>query len=60
MILITILQDNKDMEKRMNKMIDAEVLKARIEAAKQSQFPIVRNMAITLERLMLNRNKKEA
>ena len=42
------------------KKIDAEVLKARIEAAKQSPFPMVRHMAITLERLMLNRSKKEA
>lgn len=41
------------------KKIDAEVLKARIEAAKQSPFPMVRNMAIRLER-MLNRSKKEA
>lgn len=41
------------------KKIDAEVLKARIEAAKQSQFPIVRNAAMRLEK-MLNRSKKEA
>lgn len=54
MILTMILHDNMERKK-----IDAEVLKARIEAMEQSQSPMVKKAAETMKKVLVFFNKVE-